>query len=430
MDLPKAGGASAWLMATTYLTALALHVTVFDLSPFQDPLARTAQVVANQGSFTAFVLVSYVAFAVALVVFALALHKEVGAEDPALAKVGTIFAFVWATLLVGSGLVYKAGLAAVASLHATDSSGATALLRVVEVVHEGLGCSVEIPGGLWMVLTGLAGLRSRRRSPNLHRLAIVLGSCGVLSVVPALALPAVGVFALGSVVWFAWWGGLLLSGSIPAPVATRTPILASLLLGVALAAPQDARAEGWKTETSKDRRVVVSHRITDVVDAQGGKSTLVEYTSTMTESVELRKCLAVLRDASRHATIHDDESSRTVRAVSETERIVHYQLKMPWPLPRTDCVVRMVVREDSAKGLATVSLEGAPDEIPMGDSRRIRVYSTIYELKDLGGGRTEIKARVRVRPPFELPRWILATGFPEDAAAPLKRIAQLAAKER
>lgn len=430
MDLPKAGGASAWLMATIYLVALALHVTVFDLSAFADPLARTAHIVGLRGAFTAFVLVAYVAFAAALVVFALALHGEVDAGDPALAKVGTVFAFVWAALLVGSGLVYKVGLAAVADLHTSDPAGATALLGMVEVVHEGLGCSVEIPGGLWMVLTGLAGLRSRHRSPNLHRLAIALGVCGVLTVVPWVYVPAVALFALGSVVWFFWWGGLLLSGSIPAPAASRRPVLASLLLGAALLAPQAARAEGWKTETSKDRKVVVTHRISDVVDDQGGKATLVEYTSTITESVDWRKCLAVLRDASRHAAIHDDESSRTVRAISGNERIVHYQLKMPWPLPKTDCVVRMVVREDSAKGLASVTLEGAPDEIPMGDSRRIRVYSTVYELKDLGSGRTELKARVRVRPPFELPRWILATAFPEDVAKPLKRIVQLAAKER
>lgn len=430
MDLPKAGGASAWLMATIYLVALALHVTVFDLTAFADPLSRTSHVVDLRASFTAFVLVSYVGFAAALVVFALALHGEIGTGDSALAKVGTVFALVWATLLVGSGLVYKAGLAAVAALHTSDPAGATALLGMVEVVHEGLGCSVEIPGGLWMILTGLAGLRSRNRSPNLHRLGIFLGGCGVLSVVPVLALPAVALFALGSVVWYFWWGGLLLSGSIPAPVVSRRPILASLMLGVALLAPQTARADGWKTETSKDGKVVVTYRITDVVDAQGAKTSLVEYTSTMTESVEMRKALAVLRDASRHAAIHDDESSRTVRTISESERIVHYQLKMPWPLPRTDCVARMVVREDSAKGLASVSLEGAPDEIPEGKSRRIRVYSTVYELKDLGGGRTEIKARVRVRPPFELPRWILATAFPEDIAKPVKRIAQLAARER
>lgn len=430
MDLPKAGGASSWLMATIYLVALALHVTVFDLSSFADPLARTARVVALQGPFTAFVLVSYVGFAAALVVFALAMHRDLEAGDSPLATVGTVFALVWATLLVGSGLVYKAGLSAVAGLHASDPAGATALLGIVEVVHEGLGCSVEIPGGLWMILTGLAGLRSGRRSPHLHRLAIVLGVAGVLSVVPTIALPAVGVFALGSVVWFFWWGGLLLSGTLPNPALSRKPILASLLVGIALVAPGTAMAEGWKTETSKDGKVVVSHRITDVVDAQGEKSTLVEYNTSMIASVEMRKTLAVLRDASRHAAIHDDESSRTVRTISETERIVHYQLKMPWPLPKTDCVLRMVVREDSAKGLATVSLEGAPDEVPEGKSRRIRVYSTVYELRDLGGGRTELKARVRVRPPFELPRWILATGFPEDAAAPLKRIAQLAAKER
>lgn len=430
MDLLKAGGASAWLMATTYLAALALHVTIFDLSSFADPLARTAQVVANQGSFTAFVLVSYVAFAAALVVFALALHEELGSGTSSLAKSGTVFAFAWATLLVGSGLVYKAGLAAVASLHATDPSGATALLHVVEVVHEGLGCSVEIPGGLWMILTGLAGLRSGRHSPNLHRLAIFLGACGVLTVVPAIYIPAVAVFALGSVVWFAWWGRILLSGSVGIRSGSRAPLLPTLVFLVAGLAPRSTQAADWTTQATKDKRVVVRHRISDMVDAQGEKSTLVEYTSVLTESVDYRKCLSLLRDVSRHHVIHDDESSRTVRVISEAERIVHYKLKMPWPLPETDCVLRMVVVHDSLKRTATVSLLGAPDEIPVGESRRIRVYSTIYEFKDLGDNRTEITARVGVRPPFELPAWMLSASFPDAAADPLRQIAKLAAKER
>lgn len=210
MNLPKAGGVSAWLMATTYLVALALHVTVLDLSSFPDPVARTTRIVALQGAFTTFVLVAYVAFAAFLVVFALALHQEVGSDGSALAKVGTAFASIWATLLVGSGLVYKAGLSSVAALHGSDPDGAAALLRVVDVVHEGLGCSVEIPGGLWMILTSGAGLRSGRLPRALHRLGIILGTCGLLSVVPGLNMPAVAVFALGGVVWFFWWGGLLL----------------------------------------------------------------------------------------------------------------------------------------------------------------------------------------------------------------------------
>lgn len=215
---------------------------------------------------------------------------------------------------------------------------------------------------------------------------------------------------------------------LPKAANASTCLMATICL-IALAVPQTVWADDWKTETSKDKRVVVSHRISDVVDAQGAKSTLLEYTSTMTASVDLRKVLAVLRDTSQHAAIHDDESSRTVRAISETEQILHYQLKMPWPLPRTDCVVRMVVTDDSTKGLATVTLDGAPDELPEGKTRRIRDYSTVYELKDLGGGRTEITARVRVRPPFELPRWLLFAGFPEAPAGTLKRLTQFAAKE-
>lgn len=281
-----------------------------------------------------------------------------------------------------------------------------------------------------MILIGLAGLRSQRHSKNLHRLGIFLGACGLLTVVPAVSIPAVAVFALGSVVWFAWWGGILLSGSIASATGSHAPILASLALGGVLLVPQGALAKDWTTQTTKDKRVVVRHRISDVVDAQGVKSTLVEYTSILTESVEYRKCLSLLRDVSRHATIHDDESSRTVRVVSESERIVHYKLKMPWPLPETDCVLRMVVVHDSLNRTATVSLVGAPDEIPMGDSRRIRVYSTIYELKDLGNNRSEITAKVRVQPPFELPAWMLSASFPDAAADPLRMIAKLAAKER
>jgi hypothetical protein len=146
----------------------------------------------------------------------------------------------------------------------------------------------------------------------------------------------------------------------------------------------------------------------------------------MTESVDFRSCLAAIRDVSNHKEIDDDESSRVVETVSDHEWIVYYDLKMPWPLPKTDCVARMVLSEDSANRTARFDIAAAPDKVKPLRPRRIRIYEISYVLKDLGNGRVQISSAGESAPPFDIPMWMIRAGFPGSAADPLERIVQIA----
>lgn len=209
MTLRKGGAFAAPLLALLYLIGIAFAATVLNTTGIVDPLERTRFQVENQGAMSAFVLGLYVLFGCLVPVVALSAYDRFSPSAPAMVRIATVFALIWSTLLIGSGLVFHTGLAAVAELFPRDPSGATALMRVVEAVHEGLGCTAEIPGGLWMLLLSLPALRTRALHPGHAWTGIVAGGAGILSVIPALFVPAVGVYVLASLIWFVWLGIVL-----------------------------------------------------------------------------------------------------------------------------------------------------------------------------------------------------------------------------
>jgi hypothetical protein len=72
-------------------------------------------------------------------------------------------------------------------------------------VQNGLGGGNELVGGTWVLLVGVATVRTGALPRALGVLGIVCGTAGIVTVVPSLE--AVGaVFGLGLVVWFAWAG--------------------------------------------------------------------------------------------------------------------------------------------------------------------------------------------------------------------------------
>jgi hypothetical protein len=88
-------------------------------------------------------------------------------------------------------------------------------------VEEGLGGGIEVPGGLWVLLVSIAGLRGATLPRQLHYLGVGNGLAGILTIVPGVELFAV-VFGLGMLAWFAWVGVALLrvgreSAPLPAP---------------------------------------------------------------------------------------------------------------------------------------------------------------------------------------------------------------------
>ncbi len=209
MNLQKIGGCAARCLALLYVAGIVLNFTYLNTTGIVDPLARAIFEVEHRAAMSAFILAMYAGFAILLVLVALAIQTHLSAHKSDLVRVATVFALIWATLLMGSGIVFHVGLGAVADLLPHNPTGAASLLQVVEMVHQGLGCTAEIPGGLWILLLSIFGLRTNTFPKTLAWTGIVSGSGGILSTVPALFEPAVAVYAFLSIVWFAWMGSFL-----------------------------------------------------------------------------------------------------------------------------------------------------------------------------------------------------------------------------
>jgi hypothetical protein len=208
--LQRVGGLAALYLAAAYLVAMPFFLVVVKYQGVVDPAKKVALLVGNLDSMRAMHLITYVIFGVVLAVLALAVHARLKDEAPALAQAATAVGLIWAVVLVASGMVFNAGMAAVVGLHGTDPAQAVAAWQAIEPVAEGLGGSGgELLGGLWVLLVSLAALRTGVLPKALDWLGVAIGAAGVLSVVPALQDLKYG-FGLLQIVWFVGLGIVML----------------------------------------------------------------------------------------------------------------------------------------------------------------------------------------------------------------------------
>ena len=211
----KVGGFAALYLALAYLVAMPYFLVFVKYPSVVDPTEKVALLVSNHSSMRAVYLVTYIVFGVVLAVLALALYARLKDGAPILAQAATATGLIWAFVLIASGLVFNAGVAAVVDLHATDPAQAVSVWQTIEPVAQGLGGSGgELLGGLWVLLVSVAALRTGGLPKTLDWLGVAIGAAGVLSVVPVLKDLAYG-FGLLQIVWFAWLGIVML------PWATR-----------------------------------------------------------------------------------------------------------------------------------------------------------------------------------------------------------------
>jgi hypothetical protein len=155
-------------------------------------------------------LVTYIIFGIVLAVLALALHARLRDGAPTLSQTATAVGLIWVLVLVASGMIFNAGVAAVVGLHGTSPGQAVAAWQAIEPVAQGLGGSGgELLGGLWVLLVSLAALRTGGLPKVLNWLGVAIGAAGILSIVTALKDLAYG-FGLLQIVWFVWLGSVML----------------------------------------------------------------------------------------------------------------------------------------------------------------------------------------------------------------------------
>lgn len=166
--------------------------------------------VGNHGSMRFMYLVTYVVFGIVLAVLALTLHARLMKRAPTLAQAATVVGFIWALVLVTSGMIFNAGLAAVVGLHGTNPGEAVAAWQAIEPVAQGLGGGGgELLGGLWVLLASVAAVRTGGLPTALNWLGLATGAAGVLSIMPAIRDLAYG-FGVLQIGWFVWLGIVML----------------------------------------------------------------------------------------------------------------------------------------------------------------------------------------------------------------------------
>lgn len=212
------GGLAALFEALIYVAGFAAMAVWLNPGNTEgmDAALRLAFVLERQALFQAVNLLIYVGFGLVLVLLTTALHERLRAGNEELMGVATPFGYIWAGLVIASGMLASVGLSAIATLQVKDPSLALSAWQVLAIVQAGLGGGVEVVGGIWVLLLSFVGLRVSARSP-LAWLGLVVGISGVLTVVPGLRDLGT-VFGLTQILWFAGTGIALLRSGTAAPV--------------------------------------------------------------------------------------------------------------------------------------------------------------------------------------------------------------------
>jgi hypothetical protein len=209
--LQKFGGFAALYMAAAYLIGMVIFLVILDYLNITDPAQKVALNVDKQMVIFSTNLLMYVFFGFFLIALSLVLYDRLKSGAPAIIQVATVIGIIWAGSLIASGMVANAGLATVISIYTKDPAQAVLTWQTIESVADGLGnANGEILGGLWTLLVSVAALRAGGLPKGLNILGLLVGTVGIISLIPGLTELMIGVFSLGQIVWFVWLGIVLL----------------------------------------------------------------------------------------------------------------------------------------------------------------------------------------------------------------------------
>ncbi len=214
-SLQKWGAAAGFGAAATYVFGFVLLFTVLAESGYgmsdSDPASVVSFIVDHPAFMTAWYTVIYILNGFLVALLAIALADIFKPHAPTLATVTQVFGALWATLVVGAGMVANVGNEVVATQYASDPESAILMWQIFSGVENGLGGGNEIAGAVWALVAGVAMLRTALLPKSLGYFSLVIGASGLLTLVPAFNEIAGSVFGLGYIVWFVWVGIALLS---------------------------------------------------------------------------------------------------------------------------------------------------------------------------------------------------------------------------
>ena len=205
-DIGRIGGLAALVCGATYIIGFAFLVTV--LAPLGygsrevDACAVVTFIHDSPGILITWNTTIYVVNALALVVLVVALGQRLDKDTPGWAAVTRGFGLIWATLVLGAGMIANVAAERAAHVYTTDPRAAADLWSVLHSIELGLGGGNEIAGGVWIGSVGLAGLAGCSLPRPIAGLGLLTGLGGIATVVPPLGETAGALFGMGAIAWF------------------------------------------------------------------------------------------------------------------------------------------------------------------------------------------------------------------------------------
>ena len=214
MKFQTLGGLAGLICAATYLFGFAFLVK--SLAPLGygsmdiDAHAVVGFIDANPGLLILWNTVIYILNALALTFLVVVLHSRLCINTPDWATMTHALGLIWATLVIGAGMISNVAVERASHLAPTEMDRAVALWETLHAVELGLGGGNEIVGGVWIGCVSLAGLIGHSLGKITVGLGLLTSAGGLLTLTPTLGDTAGAIFGFGAVAWFVAIGLTLL----------------------------------------------------------------------------------------------------------------------------------------------------------------------------------------------------------------------------
>jgi hypothetical protein len=167
-----------------------------------DASAVVAFINAQPGLLIVWNTVIYILNAFALAVLVVALDARFKSTTPDWAAITRALGLIWATLVLGAGMLANVTVEHAAKLFPINPAQAAEDWALLQVVELGLGGGNEIAGGVWILTVSVAALRGSRLGKISIGLGLLTGAGGLATLIPAIGDVAGAVFGLGAIAWF------------------------------------------------------------------------------------------------------------------------------------------------------------------------------------------------------------------------------------
>lgn len=200
--------ATAAICGATYIFGFVLLFTYLAPSGYgmdgSDPAVIVGFLVENPGLMSLWNLSIYVVNGLALAGLAVVSAARFAPKAPVLSQAIQTFGLLWATLVVGAGMVANVGNAVVLSHYDADPEKAVLMWQIFSAIENGLGGGNEIAGSVWGILYAVAVFKTKAFGRALGWFSVVIGVAGLSTIIPALGDAGGAIFGLGYIAWFFW----------------------------------------------------------------------------------------------------------------------------------------------------------------------------------------------------------------------------------